>query len=111
MFCKKCGFEQKPGQKFCPNCGEPFIEREKLYLNEFDRNTMNGEDGTHKNDGESQLIKKLKERIRSLKQNHHKTFTIALMSISLIILIAVLFVFILNGKIFGGTNIESIQKE
>lgn len=25
MFCKKCGTEQKEGQKFCPKCGEPFI--------------------------------------------------------------------------------------
>lgn len=30
MFCKKCGTEQKNGQKFCPKCGEPFIiENEK----------------------------------------------------------------------------------
>ena len=25
MFCKKCGTEQKEGQKFCPKCGEPYI--------------------------------------------------------------------------------------
>lgn len=25
MYCKKCGTEQKPGQKFCPKCGTPFI--------------------------------------------------------------------------------------
>lgn len=25
MYCKKCGTEQKDGQKFCPKCGEPFI--------------------------------------------------------------------------------------
>lgn len=24
MYCKKCGTEQKPGQKFCPKCGTPF---------------------------------------------------------------------------------------
>lgn len=24
MFCKKCGTEQKPGQKFCPKCGTPY---------------------------------------------------------------------------------------
>lgn len=25
MFCKKCGTEQKEGQKFCPKCGEPYL--------------------------------------------------------------------------------------
>ena len=25
MYCKKCGTEQKNGQKFCPKCGEPFV--------------------------------------------------------------------------------------
>lgn len=25
MFCKNCGKEQKEGQKFCPQCGTPFI--------------------------------------------------------------------------------------
>lgn len=25
MYCKKCGTEQKSGQKFCPNCGTPFV--------------------------------------------------------------------------------------
>lgn len=25
MYCKKCGTEQKLGQKFCPKCGTPFI--------------------------------------------------------------------------------------
>ena len=33
MFCKKCGKEQKDGQKFCPKCGEPFLdENGKPYL-------------------------------------------------------------------------------
>ena len=33
MFCKKCGKEQKDGQKFCPRCGEPFLdENGKPYL-------------------------------------------------------------------------------
>lgn len=26
MYCKKCGTEQVKGQRFCPKCGEPFIE-------------------------------------------------------------------------------------
>lgn len=25
MYCKKCGTEQKEGQKFCPKCGEPYL--------------------------------------------------------------------------------------
>lgn len=25
MYCKKCGTEQKNGQKFCPKCGTPFV--------------------------------------------------------------------------------------
>lgn len=28
MFCKKCGTEQKSGQKFCPKCGTPFVAME-----------------------------------------------------------------------------------
>lgn len=26
MYCKKCGTEQHEGQKFCPKCGEPFLD-------------------------------------------------------------------------------------
>lgn len=26
MFCRKCGTEQKEGQKFCPKCGEPYLD-------------------------------------------------------------------------------------
>ena len=33
MFCKKCGTEQKDGKKYCPKCGEPFLdENGKPYL-------------------------------------------------------------------------------
>ncbi len=33
MFCKKCGTKQKDGQKFCPKCGEPYLdENGKPYL-------------------------------------------------------------------------------
>lgn len=39
MYCRKCGTEQKPGQKFCPKCGEPFA----LIENEGD-NSSNNED-------------------------------------------------------------------
>ena len=36
MYCKKCGTEQKEGQKFCPKCGEPFIEvNEKPHVDDF----------------------------------------------------------------------------
>ena len=24
LFCSKCGTKQRPGEKFCPNCGAPF---------------------------------------------------------------------------------------
>lgn len=29
MFCKKCGNEQKPGEKFCSRCGNPFNEEDR----------------------------------------------------------------------------------
>lgn len=36
MYCKKCGTEQKDGQKFCPKCGEPFVEvNEKPHTDDF----------------------------------------------------------------------------
>ncbi len=36
MYCKKCGTEQKNGQKFCPKCGEPYLDKNgKPYLKGF----------------------------------------------------------------------------
>ena len=36
MFCKKCGKEQTAGQKFCPVCGEPYLdENGKPYMKGF----------------------------------------------------------------------------
>ncbi len=29
MFCKKCGTEQRDGQKFCPKCGTPYVSVEQ----------------------------------------------------------------------------------
>ncbi|MBR2777733.1 MAG: zinc-ribbon domain-containing protein [Prevotella sp.] len=29
MYCKKCGTEQKEGQKFCPKCGTPYMNVEQ----------------------------------------------------------------------------------
>ena len=29
MYCKKCGTEQKDGQKFCPKCGTPYVVMEQ----------------------------------------------------------------------------------
>ena len=41
MYCKKCGTEQKDGQKFCPKCGEPFIEvSEKPHIDEYKKSTQ-----------------------------------------------------------------------
>ena len=45
MYCKKCGTEQKEGQKFCPKCGEPFIEEnEKSHADEFKKYAQNAVD-------------------------------------------------------------------
>ena len=45
MYCKKCGTEQKEGQKFCPKCGEPFIEvNEKPHVDEFKQYAMKAAD-------------------------------------------------------------------
>lgn len=39
MFCKKCKTKQKDGQKYCPKCGEPFIdENEMPYLKDIKKN-------------------------------------------------------------------------
>lgn len=38
MYCKKCGRKQEEGQKFCPKCGEPFLEVRQNANNEFDNN-------------------------------------------------------------------------
>ena len=45
MFCKKCGTEQKDGQKFCPKCGEPFLdENGKPYLKGFKKDMQDAKD-------------------------------------------------------------------
>lgn len=33
MYCKKCGTEQKDGQKFCPKCGTPYLNVEQNDVN------------------------------------------------------------------------------
>lgn len=45
MFCKKCGTEQKEGQKFCPKCGEPFLdEKGKPYLKGIKKELQDAKD-------------------------------------------------------------------
>ena len=45
MFCKKCGTEQKDGQKFCPKCGEPFLdENGKPYLKGIKKDIQDAKD-------------------------------------------------------------------
>lgn len=45
MFCKKCGTEQKDGQRFCPKCGEPFLdENGKPYLKGFKKDMQDAKD-------------------------------------------------------------------
>ena len=45
MFCKKCGTEQKDGQKFCPRCGEPFLdENGKPYLKGIKKDMLDAKD-------------------------------------------------------------------
>ena len=45
MFCKKCGTEQKDGQKFCPKCGEPFLdENGKPYLKGLKKEMQDAKD-------------------------------------------------------------------
>ena len=61
MFCKKCGTEQKEGQKFCPKCGEPFLdENGKPYLKGFRKDMQDAKDKlTSKVDELTQQGKKL----------------------------------------------------
>lgn len=45
MYCKKCGTEQEEGQKFCPKCGEPFLdENGKPYLKGIRKDMQNAKD-------------------------------------------------------------------
>lgn len=46
MYCKKCGTEQKDGQKFCHKCGEPFVgQNENSRIDEYKRMATNLVDG------------------------------------------------------------------
>ena len=45
MYCKKCGTEQKDGQKYCPKCGEPFLdENGKPYLKGIRKDLQDAKD-------------------------------------------------------------------
>lgn len=45
MFCKKCGKEQTAGQKFCPVCGEPYLdENGKPYLKGFKKDIQDAKE-------------------------------------------------------------------
>lgn len=45
MYCKKCGTEQHDGQKFCPKCGEPFLdENGKPYLKGIKKDIQDAKD-------------------------------------------------------------------
>ncbi len=45
MYCKKCGTEQHDGQKFCPKCGEPFLdENGKPYLKGFKKDMLDAKE-------------------------------------------------------------------
>lgn len=57
MFCKKCGKEQTAGQKFCPVCGEPYLdENGKPYLKGFKKDIQDAKG-------------KMSEKIDKLTQN------------------------------------------
>ena len=44
MYCKKCGTEQKEGQKFCAKCGTPYLdENGKPYARGIQKNLQNME--------------------------------------------------------------------
>ena len=63
MYCKKCGREQKDGQKFCPKCGEPFLdENGKPYLRGIRKDLQDAKDKlTSKADELTKQGKKLVE--------------------------------------------------
>ena len=45
MYCKKCGTEQRDGQKFCSKCGEPFLdENGKPYLKGIRKDMQDAKD-------------------------------------------------------------------
>ena len=61
MYCKKCGTEQRDGQKFCSKCGEPFLdENGKPYMKGFLKDMKDAKDKlTSKVDELTQQGKKL----------------------------------------------------
>lgn len=64
MYCKKCGTEQHNGQKFCPKCGEPFLDDNgKPYLKGFKKDLQDAKDKfASKADELTQQGKKLVEK-------------------------------------------------
>ena len=122
MFCKKCGTEQKDGQKFCPKCGEPFFdENGKPYLKGIKKGLQDAKDKlASKADELTQQGKKLVEEkvqpqlnekievVKNVDWEEKKTKSISMMqsffsdtnklrkATSIIAVIAVLWFFIFN---------------
>lgn len=65
MFCKKCGTEQKDGQKYCPKCGEPYLdENGKPYLKGIKKDMQDAKDElTSKVDELTQKSKKASKAV------------------------------------------------
>lgn len=73
MYCKKCGTEQKEGQKFCPNCGTPYIEMEQHAVEASSDELIVTEDQKEEKKSLPEKDKKVKKSVKSKNKSQDDT--------------------------------------
>ena len=102
MYCKKCGTEQKEGQKFCPQCGTPYIDLEQEgVMNSNKDNIIEIREKTEEPVGKEQTQEQTNENqnngFRPLNPNEEKKVIRIAKAGMWIILIAIVFTFVRAG--------------
>lgn len=98
MFCKKCGTEQKEGQKFCPKCGTPYIDvkQEGVVISNKDR-ILEVREKIEEPVGKEQTNENQNNDIRPLNPNEEKKVMRIAKAGMWIILIAIVLTFVRAG--------------
>lgn len=117
MYCKKCGRKQEEGQRFCPKCGEPFLDiKEKPNQNLDGKNKLSSkvneqvhqgdkhhnEHVQHQSNDKIEVLKnvdwgeKKKESVNALNEFFSNTDKLRIATI-VVAIIAVLWFFLFNG--------------
>jgi len=102
MYCKKCGTEQKEGQKFCPKCGTPYIDLEQKVVVSSNKDSIieireKTEEPVGKEQTQEQTNENQNNGFRPLNPNEEKKVIRIAKAGMWIILIAIVFTFVRAG--------------